>query len=108
MKMKKKRKYSRRLIVANEGTNSFKIISALTKENFKGRTLYGIAKDSHVSIVDVKDALRNDPELIKHVKIYPRLNSDGEVLVTTRERFEKEASLIDKFIDTFASSRLSV
>jgi len=39
------------------------------------------------------------------VKVYPRKSSKGEVLLTTKDRFYKEASFSDKFVDAFATKR---
>jgi len=84
------------------------IINALNQPKYKARTVAGIAADINSSVNNVKFALNNDSELINTVKIYPRQSSTGEILVTTRERFDKEASLLDKFVDMFSTRRLAL
>jgi len=84
------------------------IINALNNRKYKGRTVAGIAADINSSVSKVMLALNNDPKLIKTVKIYPRKSTTGAVLVTTRERFYKEASFLDKFVEVFATNRLAL
>ena len=84
------------------------IMKALNDGQYKARTLTVIARDINASVDAVKEALEKNPVLIEAVKIYPRRNSKGEVLITTRKRFYKEASVLDKFIDVFASSKPSL
>lgn len=82
-----------------------KIVEALNSKRYKARTITGIAKVAHVKSSVVVETIKNDPGLREMVKIYPRKSSKGEVLLTTKDRFYKEASFSDKFVDAFATRR---
>lgn len=82
-----------------------KIVEALNSKRYRARTIAGIAKMAHVNPVVVVSTIKNDPSLREMVKVYPRKSSKGEVLLTTKDRFYKEASFSDKFVDAFATKR---
>lgn len=82
-----------------------KIVEALNSERYKARTVAGIAKVAHVEPGVVVATIMSDPSLREMVKVYPRKSSKGEVLLTTKDRFYKEASFSDKFVDAFATKR---
>lgn len=82
-----------------------KIVDALNSDRYKARTISGIAKVAHVHSGVVIRTIKNDPDLRQMVKVYPRRSAKGELLLTTKDRFYKEASFADKFVDVFASKR---
>lgn len=82
-----------------------KIVGALSNGRYRARTVTGIAVEAGLREAEVVDALSSDQALAKVVKIYPVRSKDGRVLITTKDRFAKEASPKEKFIDFFASQR---
>lgn len=82
-----------------------KIVVALSNRSYRARTVKGIATEAGLREADVVSALSSDAALAKVVKIYPVKSKDGRLLVTTKDRFAKEASTKEKFIDFFASQR---
>lgn len=87
---------------------SIRIISALNNRQYKVRTIGGIAQETGLSRTVVAEAIRNNSELTKVVKISPVRAKSGKVLITTKERFGKESSLKEKFIDFFSTARIGV
>lgn len=85
-----------------------KIISALNSGRFVARTLSGISKETSIDEPVVIHYLRTDSELQDQVKVLPRRTKSGKVLVTTKDHFKKSASFSDKFIDVFASQRVTL
>lgn len=85
-----------------------RIFKALNNGRFVARTLGGISKETSIDRPLVIRYLRTDPELKTQVKVLPRRTRDGKVLVTTKDHFKKSASFSDKFIDVFASKRVTL
>lgn len=85
-----------------------KIIDAINRPKYKARTIQGIVKDTQLSRNVVVNAIRNDTDLKGSLKVYPRRTKNGHVLITTKQKFDKEASFRDKFIDAFATVRTGV
>lgn len=77
------------------------ILNALKNRKYKARTLYGIAKELSKSENLIAKEINENAILKRIIKIYPRHNSNGDLLYTTKERFYEEASVKDKFIDFF-------
>jgi len=46
-----------------------------------------------------------DAVLTNTIKVVPIRSQDGQLLVTTKDRFANEATLTEKFIDFFATRR---
>lgn len=84
------------------------IIKALNNGRFVARTLGGISKETSIDRSLLIQYLRADPELKAQVKVLPRRTRDGKLLVTTKDHFRKSASFSDKFIDMFASQRVTL
>lgn len=84
------------------------ILKALNHTKYKARTIKGIAKETKLPKTIITQRLNSSAYLNKHVKIYPRRSKKGQLLVTTRIKFDSEATLTDKFIDGFASKRIRV
>ncbi len=84
------------------------ILRALSDQRFKFRAIDGIATDANVSRQMVWEALRSDAQLGHLVKIFPVRANDGRPLFTTKDRFVKEATFTEKFIDFFGSERVSI
>lgn len=84
------------------------ILNALNDEKYKARTIAGVAKSTRINPSRIVTALNTTPKLNQYVKIYPRRSKAGEVLITTREKFDKYASFKDKFIDAFATKRVTI
>lgn len=80
-----------------------RILGALNNQAYVARTIPGIAREAGMQVSGVIRAIKQDPQLRTVVKVYPRRTSSGQVLVTTRDKFSKKASLKDKFIDLFAT-----
>lgn len=85
-----------------------KIIDAINKPKYKARTIQGIVDDTKLSRELVVNAIRIDADLKKTLKVYPRRTKKGNVLITTKKRFNEEASFSDKFVDVFATVRTGV
>ena len=85
-----------------------KIVGALNNPLFRTRTLDGISKETKLPTKVVLRAIQNDKQLARTVKVVPMRSRDGKVLITTKSRFSKEASLKEKFVDFFASKRPEV
>ncbi len=84
------------------------ILNALNDKKYKARTIQGIAKYAKVSPSEVIQELNSNKTLNQQVKIYPRKSKDGQVLITTRARFDKAAPFKDRFIEAFATTRVSI
>lgn len=82
-----------------------KIILSFNDKKYRYRTIDGVAHELNVTPEVVIGKIRNDDLLKKDVKLAPFVNQDGKSLYTTRERFSKEASLSEKFIDLFSTSK---
>ncbi len=87
---------------------STKIMGALNNNKYKARTIEGIAKEVGANRVEVVNTIKSDSELRGKLKVYRRRSSDGRMLVTTKERFSKEAEIKDKFIDVFSSRGVKI
>lgn len=87
---------------------SVKILQALNDQNYIARTVAGIAKEAHASPVLIVKTIKSDPKLQTIVKVFPRRAKTGEILLTTREKFNKKASFKDKFIDFFSTNHASI
>lgn len=85
-----------------------RILQALNNPEYVARTVSGIAKEVHASPVVIVRAIKNDPDLRTVVKVFPRRAKNGDVLLTTREKFNKKASFKDKFIDLFSTTQVSI
>ena len=85
-----------------------KILAALNDRKFKARTINGVAKSVNVDSKSVLARIDSSPELKCEVKVYPRRSKDGRVLITTKSNFSRTASVKDKFIDAFATKRVSI
>ena len=81
---------------------------ALNDRRFRARTIEGISADANVARQKVVDALKNDLQLGNLVKIFPVRAKDGRPLLTTKDRFISEATFTEKFIDFFASERVTI
>lgn len=84
------------------------ILQALNNESYQARTLSGIAKETSLPKQSVINTLKGDATLKQLVKVYPRLAKNGSLLITTKDNFKKSAPLSDKFIDLFASRRITL
>jgi hypothetical protein len=84
------------------------IIKALSDTRYKGRTISGVAQEIHRSPELVVKTIKSDATLRGIIKIYPRRNADGQVLITTKERFSQYAGLKDKFIDFYTTNKITL
>jgi len=85
-----------------------KIVLALNNPSYRSRTLQGISQETKLQPTVVLQAITNDRILAHAVKIVPMRSKDGRLLITTKNRFSKEASFKEKFVDFFASRRQEV
>jgi hypothetical protein len=90
------------------GHKSTVIISSLNNKKYVARTFEGIAKEIGTTKAQVINVIKSNNELRSKIKLYRRRAEDGRILITTKERFSKEASAIDKFIDIFSSEEVSL
>ena len=89
-------------------TSRPKIIKALNSGRFVARTVAGIAKETSLTRPVVVKALKGDMILRSEVKVLPRKTRDGRILVTTKNHFSEKAGFKDKFIDVFATKRVTL
>ncbi|MEV4978855.1 hypothetical protein MRBLME3_002008 [Enterobacter ludwigii] len=82
-----------------------KIKTALNNRKYSMRSLHGIAKEIDMPLEKLAELIKNDNELAKDIKIMPFRSKDGRLLIMSKDRFIKEASLKVKFIDFFATKR---
>jgi len=82
-----------------------KIVDALNNPAYRSRTLPGIARETRLSQQRVIAALHCDRELAATVKLVPMRTQDGRLLLTTKDRFSREATFKELFVDFFASKR---
>lgn len=82
-----------------------KIVAALNNPRYRMRTLRGIAAEAKLSTTVVVQAMHADTVLANTIKVVPIRSQDGQLLVTTKDRFANEATLTEKFIDFFATRR---
>ncbi|CAO3858270.1 hypothetical protein [Achromobacter mucicolens] len=84
------------------------IVNALNNGRYTARTIAGISKEAKLKSATVVEAIRTDDSLRSVVKVMPIRAKNGRVLLTTKERFQNEASLKTKFIDFFASRKVGI
>lgn len=82
-----------------------KIISALNNPKYRARTIHGIIKETSLDRSTIVKALKSDKQLVATIKLSPLRATNGSTLITTKERFNKESSVKEKFIDFFSSNR---
>lgn len=85
-----------------------KIVTALNNPSYRSRTLRGISRETKLKPDVILSAIKNDKTLAVEVKIIPIRSRDGRILLTTKNRFSREASLKERFVDFFASKRQEV
>ena len=82
------------------------IIKALTNKRYKARTIKGIANETKIEENQIISIIKTNPKLKSIVKVYPRKSKSGELLITTKAKFDKKASFLDKLIDGFIINKL--
>jgi hypothetical protein len=85
-----------------------RIIRALNDGRFVARTIGGIVKETSLTRAVVVKSLKGDKVLRGQMKVLPRKTSDGGILVTTKKHFREKAGFKDKFIDVFATKRITL
>ncbi|WP_158773154.1 hypothetical protein [Cobetia sp. L2A1] len=85
-----------------------KIISALNDERYSVRIFPGIAKQFGVNERDIVKIFKSDEYLLHKAKILRRKSASGDYLITTKARFSKTASFMDRFIDIFSTKRVDI
>jgi hypothetical protein len=81
------------------------ILRILNKDDYLARTIKGLSKDVNKSEDEIVERITYSKYLNEFLKIFPRKSKSGEVLVTTKSKYEQSATYKDKFIDAFATSR---
>ncbi|OHC26301.1 MAG: hypothetical protein A2Y50_07300 [Pseudomonadales bacterium RIFCSPLOWO2_12_59_9] len=104
-KLRKAKKQKKHLQEEVSSVIRGKIITALLNENYKARTILGVSQEAHLSKATVINAIKRDSTLVTNLKVYPYRSKDGQILITTKERFFKESTFKDKFIDFFSTKR---
>lgn len=92
----------------DELTARARIIGALNNEKYIARTVNGIATEAQIPVKEVVKALTKDAILRSEMKVLARKTLEGKVLLTTKNHFTDKASFRDKFIDVFATKRVSL
>lgn len=105
---KNTKRKDRKKLDQSVGSINIMILQALNNQDYIARTISGIAREVNSSPVVIVRAIKSDPELKSIVKVFPRRAKTGEVLLTTREKFNKKASIKDKFIDFFSTNQASI
>lgn len=82
------------------------ILKVLNRDDYDARTISGLSKAINKTEKEVIQRIMYSKELNDLLKIFPRKSRDGQVLITTKAKYEKSASFTDKFIDAFATSRV--
>tara|TARA_R110002124_G_C8971054_1_gene515104 strand:+ start:8625 stop:9092 length:468 start_codon:yes stop_codon:yes gene_type:complete len=82
------------------------ILRILNKDDYQARTVKGLSKDIDKSEDEVVERITYSKYLNEFLKIFPRKAKSGEVLITTKSKYEQSATFKDKFIDAFATSRV--
>lgn len=83
------------------------IIKALENTKYIARTFSGIAHEIKISENEVINRLK-DRSLKNQIKIYPRKAKNGALLITTKSRFKKNASTLDKLFDLINDKDIDV
>lgn len=83
------------------------ILKSLQDPSFSIRTISGISNDTSLKPNIIVDAIQHDPVLRVEVKVLSRKSKDGHQLFMTRNRYMKESSWLDRFVDVFSSNRPS-
>ncbi|MGP1834329.1 hypothetical protein ACTTBA_14725 [Shewanella frigidimarina] len=96
-----------RQVAVDELTARARIISALNNEKYIARTVNGIATEAKLPVTEVVKVLTKDTTLRPEMKVLARKTLEGKVLLTTKNHFTENASFRDKFIDVFATKRVS-
>lgn len=81
------------------------IIRALMNEKYKARTISGVSKETRLPIQTIISAIRRDKTLAVSLKVYPYRSRDGQILITTKDRFINESTFKERFIDFFSTKR---
>jgi hypothetical protein len=102
-----KRKPAKASVITEEDLRE-RILRALNNKDYIARTVSGIAKEVHIAPRQVVDVIVHDKDLRMCVKVYPRRNGKGKLLLTTKRNFKEKASLKDKFIDFFSTNQVSL
>ena len=82
-----------------------KILESLENKRYQARTIRGIAKEVKQTEEKVLKMLLEEEQLREVIKVYPRRNKNNELLITTKNRFNKEAAFLDKTIDILETKR---
>ena len=101
MSTKKKHKYSEQYVRE-------KILKALTNTTYRARTISGVCSEAHLAKNVVVKAIKKDRVLANNLKVYPFRSKDGRLLLTTKDRFSKESTFKERFIDFFSTKRQNV
>ena len=97
-----------RQVAVDELTARARIIGALNNDRYIARTVNGIATEAEMPVTEVVKVLRKDNTLRSEMKVLARKTLEGKVLLTTKNHFTEKASFRDKFIDVFATKRVSL
>lgn len=84
------------------------ILRALNESRFRARTIGGIANELGISKRIVVHRLKRSKLLNQQVKIYPLRSKTGDVMLISRERFDKTATVKERFVDAFATKRVAI
>lgn len=85
-----------------------RIMMVLNDQKYKARTIYGVAKALGIKPEVIVNRLEHSKDLNQQVKIYPIKSKKGDVLITSRDRFDRSATFKERFIDIFATKRVVV
>jgi hypothetical protein len=84
------------------------ILAALEDPNYLARTIQDLAEAIGIDERTFVRTMKSDPELRGKLKLYPGRSENGELLLTTRDKFYKTAPWRAQFLDMFANDRASL
>ncbi|AWB72161.1 hypothetical protein B9J90_13760 [Vibrio sp. V09_P4A23P171] len=84
------------------------ILRVLNEPKFRARTIGGIAKELGITRRIIVHRLQRSKALNQQVKIYPFRSKTGDVMIISRERFDKTATIKERFVDAFATKRAEI
>jgi len=85
-----------------------RIIAVLEDTHLDSLTIKQIAQSLDLDERSLVRAIKPDQDLRSLLKIYPGRSADGELLLTTKKKFYRTASLTYQLADLFASHRISL
>ena len=87
---------------------AMRIISVLEETHLAALTIGELAHALGLEERSLIRAIKPDQDLRMLLKVYPGRSAEGELLLTTKQRFYRTAPLRTQLVDMFASHRVSL